>query len=176
VGQGGLRQYEEAAEVLNRVGERCRIGGLTFCYHNHGWEFQDFEGVTGLERLYELTDPDVVKLCIDVFWVRYGGRDPVELLEKHLDRVPFVHLKDLKYVGPQPRREGVLRPIYPTLPLNGEAEYVELGRGEIDLPEIWRLLAPLDQPWVVYEQDEAAIPTGQAAAISRRNMRDHLGI
>lgn len=172
----GLRPYEEAADVLNRAGEQCRAAGLTFCYHNHGWEFQDFGGVTGLERLYKLTDPAVVKLCIDVFWVLYGGRDPVTFLQEYLARVAFVHLKDLKYVGPEPRRAGVLSPVYSGMPLNGEAEYVELGQGEVDLAGIWRLLAPLNQPWVVYEQDEASIPPGEAAAVSRRYLRERLGI
>ncbi|MAF53471.1 MAG: TIM barrel protein [SAR202 cluster bacterium] len=173
---GGLRPYEEAAEVLNRVGERCAAAGLTFCYHNHGWEFQEFNGTAGLDRLIELTDPSLVKLCVDVFWALYGGRNPVEFTGAHLSRVAYVHLKDLKYIGPEPRRTGVLHPIHPRLPLDGEAEYVELGRGEVDLPGIWRLLQPLDQPWVVYEQDEASIPPGEAAAISRRYLRERLGI
>ncbi|MDP3769002.1 MAG: sugar phosphate isomerase/epimerase [Dehalococcoidia bacterium] len=174
--EDGLRPYEEAADTLNRVGEQCRQAGLTFCYHNHGWEFRESDGVAGLDRLCKLTDPAVVKLCIDVFWAQYGGRDPVALVQQYLDRLAYLHLKDLRYVGPEPRRRGVLRPVYPTLPLNGEAEYVELGRGEVDIPGVWAVVAPLDDPWVVYEQDEAAIPAAEAAAISRRYLRERLGV
>ncbi|MDP6512008.1 MAG: TIM barrel protein, partial [SAR202 cluster bacterium] len=62
-GSEGLRPYEEAAESLNRAGEACKAAGLIFCHHNHGWEFEEFDGKSGIERLYELTDPAVVKLC-----------------------------------------------------------------------------------------------------------------
>ncbi|MDP6452682.1 MAG: sugar phosphate isomerase/epimerase [SAR202 cluster bacterium] len=175
-GSEGLRPYEEAAESLNRAGEACKAAGLIFCHHNHGWEFEEFDGKSGIERLYELTDPAVVKLCVDVFWALYGGRDPVAFLQEHLARTAFVHLKDLRYIGPEPRRRGVLHPLVPRVPLNGEAEYVELGRGEVDLPAIWRLLEPLNQLWVIYEQDEASIPMSEAATISRKYLRDRLGI
>ena len=166
--QEGLRAYETAAERFNRAGERCQAAGVSFCYHNHSWEFQEYEGITGLERLYELTDPAVVKACIDVYWVRHGGRDPVQFLEQYRDRIGYVHLKDLKYHGPEPRPTGVLS--------RDDAEFVELGRGEIDFPAIWRALEPLDLPWLVYEQDRSAIPPGDAAAVSRRYLRDHVGV
>ncbi len=132
--------------------------------------------MNGLERLCELTDPEVVKLCVDVFWVQYGGKDPLSVLRRYLDRLAFVHLKDMEYIGPELRRDGVLLPIYPRLPLSGEVEYVELGRGEVDLAGVWRMLAPLNHPWVVYEQDEASIPPAESAAISRRYIRECLGI
>jgi sugar phosphate isomerase/epimerase len=172
----GLRPFEEASNGLNRAGELCRDAGFALCYHNHGWEFAAYDGVAGFDRLCELTDPAVVKLCIDTFWALYGGRDPVSLVEEYLGRLAFVHLKDLRYVGPAPRRMGVLQPLYPRLPLDGEAEYVELGRGEVDLPGVWKLVAPLDPSWVVYEQDEAAMSPAEAAAVSRLYLRERLGI
>ena len=174
--EDGLRPFEEAVETLDRVGAQCREAGLTFCYHNHGWEFREFDGVAGLDRLLELTDPSVVKLCLDVFWAQYGGRDPAALARRYLERVAYLHLKDLRYVGPEPRRRGVLHPVYPRLPLNGEADYMELGRGEVDIPGVWGVVAPLNLPWMVYEQDEARVPPAEAAAISRKYLRQRLGI
>jgi hypothetical protein len=70
----------------------------------------------------------------------------------------------------------VLHPVFPTLPLNGEAEYVELGRGEVDIPAVWAVVKPLNLPWIVYEQDEARVPPAEAAAISRKYLRVRLGI
>jgi sugar phosphate isomerase/epimerase len=180
--QEGLRAYERAADLFNAVGRKCRDAGLQFCYHNHSWEFalydrstgrevpadQSSGSVTGLERLYELTDPQLVKGCVDVYWVQHGGRDPARFLATYADRIAYPHLKDLRYLGPEPRRRGRLE--------QGEAEFVELGRGEVDFPAIWRVLQPLDLPWVVYEQDRSALPPGEAAAISRRYLRETLGI
>lgn len=174
--ESGLRPFEEAAGVLNRAGERCRDAGITFCYHNHGWEFLEVDGTSGLDRLLELTDPGLVKVCVDVFWALWGGRDPLELIRRYIDRLAFVHMKDLKYTGPEPRPAGVLSPLFPRRPLNGQAEYAELGRGEIDLPGVWRLIAPANPEWLVYEQDESSLPPEEAAAISRRYLRERLGI
>ena len=64
--------------------------------------------VTGLERLLELTDPELVKGCFDVYWIRHGGEDPVTFLSTHAQRVGYPHFKDLRYLGPEPRREGRL--------------------------------------------------------------------
>ena len=165
---GADSNYEEAAERLNRVGSRCTDAGITLCYHSHSWEFKDYKGSTGMKRLIARTNPADVKLCVDTFWVQHGGRDPIEFIRSHLDRVAFLHLKDLKYIGPEPRREGVLA--------REDAETVELGRGEVDFPAIWRLVEPLRQSWVVYEQDRPTLSPVEASAISRRYMRDRLGI
>ena len=180
--QEGLRAYERAADLFNAVGRKCRDAGLQFCYHNHSWEFALYDrstgrevpadqtsgSVTGLERLYELSDPQLVKGCVDVYWVQHGGRDPAQFLAHYRDRIGYPHLKDMRYLGPEPRRRGRLE--------QGEAEFVELGRGEVDFPAIWRILQPLDLPWVVYEQDRSALPPGEAAAISRRYLKETLGI
>ena len=177
----GLRAYEGAADLFNLIGARCRAAGITFCYHNHSWEFQEYDGVTGLERLYALTDPDLVKACIDVFWVQHGGRDPARFLRQYRDRIGYVHLKDLRYVGPEPRRPGILAGGLDLGPerytaLMTEAEFVELGTGEVDFPGIWEVFRPLDLPWVVYEQDRTTLPPAEAAAVSRRYLQDRLGI
>lgn len=177
----GLRAYEGAADLFNRLGARCRAAGISFCYHNHSWEFQEYDGVTGLERLYALTDPEVVKACIDVFWVQHAGRDPVQFLRRYRDRIGYVHLKDLRYVGPEPRRPGILAGGLDLGPeryatLMTEAEFAELGAGEVDFPGIWGTLRPLNLPWVVYEQDRTTLPPAEAATVSRRYLQDALGI
>lgn len=177
----GLAAYETAAERFNQVGQQCKEAGIQFCYHNHSWEFAEYDrqtrqevatgtpgAVTGLERLYELTDPTLVKGAVDVYWVQHGGRNPAEFLTRHLDRVAYPHFKDMRYVGRAPRRQGRL--------LREEGEFVELGRGEVDLKAIWKVLEPLNLPWVVYEQDRSTIEPGEAARISRAYLRDALGI
>ena len=46
----------------------------------------------------------------------------------------------------------------------------------IVLYENWKVLEPLNLPWVVYEQDRSDEPPGEAAAISRRHLKQALGI
>ena len=45
-----------------------------------------------------------------------------------------------------------------------------LGTGEVDYRAIWKVLEPLNLPWVVYEQDCSEKPPGEAAKISRQHL------
>ena len=178
----GLRAYETAAERFNEAGRRCKEAGIQFCYHNHSWEFARYvpsdptrevpygtEGsVAGLERLLELTDPELVKGCFDVYWIRHGGEDPAAFLQKYANRVGYPHFKDMKYLGQEPRKKGRLT--------REDATFVELGKGEVDLKAIWQVLEPLNLPWVVYEQDRSELPPGEAARVSRQHLKEVVGI
>jgi len=150
----GLVAYEEAAEVFNDVGRRCREEGIKFCYHNHSWEFQKFDGVTALERLYELTDPRYVHLCVDVYWVQHGGESPVEFLRKYLDRVGTVHFKDMK-----------------------DDTFAEVGQGIVDFPGIMEVLSEkADMEWIIVEQDRTQRTPEESIRMSRQYIKDKLGL
>ena len=75
-------QFESRSDVLesaakfNAIGAACRERGLQFLYHNHDWEFVKFEGESALDLLLAATDPELVELELDVYWVKKGGEDP----------------------------------------------------------------------------------------------------
>jgi sugar phosphate isomerase/epimerase len=83
------------AEDLNRWGEQCRAAGVTFSYHNHDFEFAPLGATTMWEVLVRETDPGVVGLELDLYWVKYAGTDPETVLRDVADRVSLVHLKDM---------------------------------------------------------------------------------
>jgi sugar phosphate isomerase/epimerase len=83
------------AGSFNRWGELCRHEGVTFSYHNHDFEFAPLGGTTMWEVLVRETDPELVYVELDLYWVRYGGADPEQLLRDRGDRIPLVHLKDM---------------------------------------------------------------------------------
>lgn len=155
----GLAAYEEAAAVMNEVGERVARKGLVFCYHNHSWEFERFEGRPALERLYELTDPEVVKLCVDTCWVYHGGEDPAEFIRRHRDRVAVLHLKDL--VGE---------------PGTGPVTFAEVGEGVLDFASILEAVEGADVEWAVVEQDRTSRSPAESVRMSRRYLKEHLGL
>jgi len=89
-----LDRIKRLAERFNAAAERARPRGIRIGYHNHFWEFAtDFDGRSGLERFYELCEPDVFAE-VDVYWAQLGGRDPVDLLASLGDRVELLHVKD----------------------------------------------------------------------------------
>ncbi|CAA9449425.1 MAG: Sugar or sugar phosphate isomerase/epimerase/dehydrotase [uncultured Rubrobacteraceae bacterium] len=83
------------AENFNRWGGICRAEGLTFSYHNHDFEFARLGDTTMWEVLVRETDPDLVHLELDLYWIKYGGADPETVLRDVGGRVSLVHLKDM---------------------------------------------------------------------------------
>jgi len=152
----GMAAYEDAAKVFNEVGKRCKDQGMVFCYHNHSWEFEKFDGKTALVRLYELTDPSLVKLCVDMYWVQHGGESPAAFTQKHLSRIALVHFKDM---APTPDRT-----------------FIELGRGTVDFPSVCKALSAANLEWVTVEQDRSTLPAKESVTISRKYVKDKLGL
>lgn len=90
-----LIDYQELADVFNRVGGAAKERGLRFAYHSHDFELEPMDGRVPLDLLLSSTDPDLVKLQMDVYWMAHGGRDPIAMLRQLGARVASVHLKDM---------------------------------------------------------------------------------
>jgi sugar phosphate isomerase/epimerase len=149
----GLAAYEEAASLMNEVGKQVARRGLTLCYHNHSFEFQRFAGTTALLRLFELTDPAAVKLCIDTYWVHHGGEDPAAFVARYADRTAILHLKDMK-----------------------ETTFAEVGQGVLDFPAILKAVEGKPVPWAVVEQDRTARTPEESVRLSRQYLKETLGL
>lgn len=90
-------------DVLNKIGALAKKYGIQFLYHLHNIEFNpildsDYTGQI-VDYMMEHTDPELVKFEDDVFWVQIGGRDAVEFLKEHSDRIPMLHVKDFYFIG-----------------------------------------------------------------------------
>ncbi|CAN5792092.1 sugar phosphate isomerase/epimerase [soil metagenome] len=83
------------ARDLNRWGELCRKEDVTLSYHNHDFEFAPLGVSTMWDVLVRETDPELVHLELDLYWIKYGGTDPETVLRDVGDRVSLVHLKDM---------------------------------------------------------------------------------
>jgi sugar phosphate isomerase/epimerase len=93
--RGNEAVVADLAASLNRWGELCRQAGVTFSYHNHDFEFAPLGGTTMWDVLVRETDPELVSLELDLYWIKYGGADPETVLQDVGDRVYLVHLKDM---------------------------------------------------------------------------------
>ncbi|RCR69510.1 sugar phosphate isomerase/epimerase [Larkinella punicea] len=120
-----LENAKKAVEDFNRVGKVLKENGLTFCYHNHGFEFQPYEDGTLFDYMVKNTDPRYVSFEMDILWATHGGADPVKLLNKYGNRWKLMHLKDLK--------KGVKGDFTGNTPQEND---VVLGTGQIDMPMV----------------------------------------
>src|SRR5207302_1314694 len=131
-----LDDYKRWAERLNRAGTEAKAAGLQFAYHNHDFEFAPLDGKLPYDVLLAETDPKLVQLEVDLYWITKGGQDPLAYFARWPGRFPMVHVKDS--AGPPDHR------------------IVEVGAGKIDFKKIF---AQSDQAGIKYyfvEHDEPA--------------------
>lgn len=122
-----VEDADRAIEDFNRVGRVLSENGLTFAYHNHGFEFRPHEEGTLFDYLITESDPDHVFFEMDVFWIAHPGHDPVEYMEKYPDRFRLMHLKDLT--------KDAEHNFSGRAPSNYD---VPLGTGQVDFPALIR--------------------------------------
>jgi sugar phosphate isomerase/epimerase len=86
--------FNKLADEFNQFGEQMSKNGLTFVYHNHGYEHNPKDGKTLMDTLLTQTDAKNVKFELDIFWMTAAGASPVEFLNKYPGRFKLLHLKD----------------------------------------------------------------------------------
>ena len=91
-----IDQYKRYAEFFNRAGAETKKAGIQFGYHNHNFEFKTFNCVVAFDELLRLTDPQLVKIELDCFWMTWAGKDPVAYMKRDPARFPILHIKDRK--------------------------------------------------------------------------------
>jgi sugar phosphate isomerase/epimerase len=90
-----IDDYKRLADEFNIIGELCKNGGLTFAYHNHAFEFEDKNGVIPYNVLLENTEPDLVSMELDLYWIMRGGFNPKEYFDVFPGRFKLWHVKDM---------------------------------------------------------------------------------
>jgi len=120
-----LENAKRAVEDFNKAGKYLKENGLIFCYHAHGYEFQPYEDGTLLDYIFKNTNPEYVSFEMDIFWIQFGGGDPVALLKKYGDRWKLMHLKDM--------RKGIKKDLTGG---TSQENDVAFGTGQMDIPAI----------------------------------------
>lgn len=125
-GTFSLETAQKVVEDFNKAGKVLKEEfGITFCYHNHGYEFQPYQDGTLFDYLIQHTDPNYVSFEMDLLWTFFPGADPVKLLDKYGSRFKLMHLKDLK--------KGVVGDLSGSTSTEND---VALGTGQLDFPAI----------------------------------------
>jgi sugar phosphate isomerase/epimerase len=131
------------APRLNAIGRQCQQQGITFGYHNHDFEFTKVDDAYLLDYLLQATDPSLVKIELDVYWVAFAGVDPVSYLQVLADRVVLIHLKDMA----------------------ADRSMTEVGKGILNMQQICAF-AQAHGLWGIVEHDYPQIPSLESASIS----------
>jgi sugar phosphate isomerase/epimerase len=146
--------WKRAADYFNHLGLLCRNAGVQLAYHNHNHEFRVHGGVVGYDELLRLSDPRLVKMELDCFWMTFAGHDPVEYMHKYPGRFPLLHIKDLKS-GYKPTTDD----------FKGNP-FAEVGSGVIDWKRIFEAAKGGGLKYYFVEQDMWDRPSLESAAMS----------
>ncbi len=108
--------FKMVADKMNKAADMCKASGLKLGYHNHNFEWKPVDGTTFYDTLLKETDPALVNMEMDIYWVVRSDQDPVKIFEAHPGRFFACHLKDMDKTNPK---------------LN-----TEIGKGSIDFKTI----------------------------------------
>lgn len=138
--------------LRDRLTQVAKLGseeyGLTVGIHAHAAGFIDFE--PELERLLDEVDDSILKICFDTGHHSYAGFDPIAFMRRHIDRISYVHFKD---IDPVVKADAIAKRtgFYDAC---GQGIFCNLGRGDVDFPAVRKiLLNAAFEGWCTVEQD-----------------------
>ena len=140
-----LDGWRRVAERFNAAGRRLQREGIEFGYHNHEVEFKELEGRLPMDVLCEGTDPALVKIEMDLYWIIAAGGDPLAFFRRWPHRVPLVHVKDR----------------------TADGKMVDVGAGAIDWRAIFAQRRQAGIRHYFVEHDEPADPFASITASYR---------
>jgi sugar phosphate isomerase/epimerase len=112
-----IEGFKAVAHRLNLIGKQAKAAGLLVAYHNHDFEFIGHDGKIGYDIILAETDPALVKLQMDLYWIARGSKvSPAEWFTRQPGRFVMWHVKDVHKVS---------------------RDYTELGNGTVDFPQIF---------------------------------------
>jgi sugar phosphate isomerase/epimerase len=97
--RGSIDDWKRVCQTFNAIGAQAQAAGLSFAYHNHDFEFIPINGQIPYDVVLAETDPDLVKMEADLYWMTKAERDPVAYFQRYPGRFPLLHLKDMARDG-----------------------------------------------------------------------------
>jgi len=153
--QRTIDTFKLMSQKLNVIGEQVTKANLGFAYHNHGFEFEDHDGENGFNIILNETDPSLVKLEMDMYWVMHSSNyTPKELIAAQPGRYVLWHIKDMDKIS---------------------RDYTELGNGSIDYLKI--LPDPIKSGLEYYYLEQGgnfAVNSTDSASASAKYFKNHL--
>ncbi len=131
-----MDDYKRVADLLNSAGEKAKKKGIQLCYHNHDFEFQELEGQLPMYYLLDNTDPELVKMELDLYWITKAKYDIKDFFNKYNGRIPLWHVKDMDASG----------------------DFTEVGSGSVDFETAFANKEVAGMKHFFVEQDQSNNP------------------
>jgi len=156
--------YRRLGRLLTELGKRTSDLGIPVVYHHH--MNSTGEKPHEVAAVLDAADRKVVRVLFDTAHYQQGGGDPVAAIRQYREWIEVLHLKDVR-AGGAGGAGG-----------EGAYQFVELGRGRVDLPGVFAALDEINfSGWGIVELDRVPDPGGspkQSAEINKRYLVDTL--
>ncbi|MBP6959658.1 MAG: myo-inosose-2 dehydratase [Spirochaetia bacterium] len=166
-------EWKRLTKGLNHLGALAKKKGMQLVYHHHmGTGVQTTEEI---DRLMEMTDPELVGLLYDTGHLVFSGEDHLAILHKYLKRIKHVHLKNVRFEV----MEKAEKEKWSFLQAVRNGVFTVPGDGGLDFVPVFDALKSGGYKgwWVVEaEQDPAKANPLEYALIARKYIKDKAGI
>ncbi len=166
-------QWELIAKGFNEMGRLAKEKGMYFTVHHHMGTGVQTEAE--IDKLMEITDPDLVYLLFDTGHLSFSGEDVLGVLKKYVDRTKHVHLKSIrKDIIEEAKEKG-----YSFLDSVRAGSFTVPGDGDFDFTPVFDILDEAGyEGWVVVEaeQDPAKANPYEYAVLARNYIREKTGL
>jgi inosose dehydratase len=146
-------KFEVAAHIYNEAGRHGAALGVPVAFHPSSHHNTLLFDRADYDRIMALTDPDLIGWVPDTGHILRGGQDVAETMQRHLERIRYVHLKDVDAAG----------------------QWRMLGDGVCDVGKVIEVAcqAPNFNGWLVLEEEsaQAAQDPGAAVKLNRTKLR-----
>ncbi len=142
-------QWDTFVRGVHRTAQSVREEtGLRTVFHHHCAGY--VETPEEVDTLMQRTDPNLVGLCFDTGHYRFGGGDPLDIFNRHAERIWHVHFKDCQpNIAARSRKDE-----WDYFKSVENGVFCELGKGDVDFPAFIAELRNRNYDgWIVVEQD-----------------------
>jgi inosose dehydratase len=161
-------QWQTFAKGANKIAAAVKDNfGMRTVFHHHCAGFVETE--EEVDKLMDLTDPNLVGLCLDMGHLAFGGGDPLNVLKKHYGRIWHVHFKDYDpKIGNKSREQ-----FHDYFESVKNGVFCELGKGSVNFKAIVDELNQREyKGWIVVEQD--VLPGLGSPKLCAKNNREFI--
>ena len=149
----GMREkpvtYDETMAEIEDLEKKAQFfakEGIDFMFHNHDTELRTtFSGIPILDMMYINTE--ALKFELDIGWVTYGGKCPIDYIHRFGNRISALHIKDFT--------DGwvIREPFTPDGRVSAMPRFTTPGTGKVKIRECLKAASELGIEWAIVEQD-----------------------
>ncbi|AQZ53014.1 sugar phosphate isomerase/epimerase family protein [Martelella mediterranea] len=151
-----LDRAKAIADFLNRLGATLLARGVRLAVHTEAHSI--FAAARDVDLMMLLTDPAYVHMCPDTAHIILAGSDPIQVVDRHHERMIIAHWKDA--IGPMPSETPIDEHIHD----RHRPYFCGFGLGRVDWPAWIRLLRDRNfEGWAILELDAAPDPVRDIA-------------